>query len=446
MRRFHPLLVVAAAAATLLPAASAGAQTKTAPCIPGTSSPSCKWWTAKVTFIADGDTIKVRVDNDPTRRERTVRFIGINAMELHRYSKYPDRRRGECHGLEATALVERYVKRSGWRVWLAAQHASSESGGRLRRSVWVRSGGTWLDLAKIVMQQGQALWLPNGDEWAHNLEYHQIAQQVANAGLNLWNTRYCGAGPDDDLPITLSVNWDADGNDAANLNGEWVDIRNKGARDLPLNGWWIRDSWLNYGPEHRPGYAFPPGTVVPAGRTIRVHMGCGGNSLTDLHWCHQTSVFENATYDRTHMGDGAYLFDPQGDLRAWQMYPCVLACLDPLQGKVRLVVHPQTPEFMTITNTSAAPIDLQGYILKEHLRYSRSKYVFGYHFRDDSILNPLETMMIWVQGSPRADTRLTKFIGRPQQYVLADGGNAVDLRTDTDIQITCFRWGTGGVC
>jgi endonuclease YncB( thermonuclease family) len=191
VRRVHPLLVVAAVAATLLPAASADAQTKTATCIPGTSSPSCKWWTAKVTFIADGDTVKVRVDNDPSHRERRVRFIGINAMELHRYSKYPDRRVGECHGLEATALVERYIKRSGWRVWLAAQHASSESGGRLRRSVWVHSGGAWLDLAKIVMQQGQALWLPNGDEWAHNLEYHQIAQQVANAGLNLWNTRYC---------------------------------------------------------------------------------------------------------------------------------------------------------------------------------------------------------------------------------------------------------------
>ena len=224
-----------------------------------------------------------------------------------------------------------------------------------------------------------------------------------------------------------------------------MDIRNKGTRDLPLHGWWIRDSWLNYGPEHRPGYAFPPGTVVPAGRSIRVHMGCGGNSLLDLHWCHQTSVFENVTYDRTHMGDGAYLFDPQGDLRSWQMYPCVLACTDPLQGKVRLLVHPQAPEFMTIFNTSTVPVDLQGYILKEHLRGYHSKYVFGYHFRDDSVLNPRESMMIWVQGNPRDDTRLEKFVGRPQQYVLADGGNAVDLRTDTDILITCSRWGNG-VC
>ena len=34
------------------------------------------------------------------------------------------------------------------------------------------------------------------------------------------------------------------------------------------------------------------------------------------------------------MGDGAYLFDPQGDLRASMTYPCRIACTDPYQGAV----------------------------------------------------------------------------------------------------------------
>jgi hypothetical protein len=27
-----------------------------------------------------------------------------------------------------------------------------------------------------------------------------------------------------------------------------------------------------------------------------------------------------------YMGDGGFLFDPDGDLRAWDMYPCRYAC------------------------------------------------------------------------------------------------------------------------
>ena len=444
MRLLPPLAALVLTALLAAPAAGAHA-TWTAPCTAGTRQPTCHWWTAKVTMVADGDTIKVKVDGDPSRRTRRVRFTGINAMELHRYSHVPSRRRGDCHGLEATSLVEGYIKRSHWRVRLAAQHPSSSSGGRLRRSVWVDSGGRWVDLGRIELQDGDALWLPNGAEWAHNLEYHELAQESASAHRNLYDPTYCGAGPDQDIPIRLTVNWDADGNDALNLNGEWVDIRNLGARPLSLAGWWVRDSWLNYGPAHKPGYAFPAGTVVPAGGLLRVHMGCGPDSPGDLHWCHQTSVFENVTYDRRHMGDGGYLFDPQGDLRALSIYPCVLGCVDPLQGKIRLWVHPTTPEYMTLTNTSGAAVDLQGYILKEHLRGYSHKYVFGYQFGTDSVLDPGETMQIWVQGSRAHSSRLVKFIGRPQQYVLADGGNAVDVRTDTDIGITCYRWGNG-VC
>jgi hypothetical protein len=32
-------------------------------------------------------------------------------------------------------------------------------------------------------------------------------------------------------------------------------------------------------------------------------------------------VFENATPDERGMGDGGYLFDPDGDLRGWDTYP-----------------------------------------------------------------------------------------------------------------------------
>src|SRR3954468_11938757 len=138
------LLLVALTAALALPAA---ASARSGPCVPGASQPRCNFTTARVTFIADGDTIRVRQKG--SRRVRTIRFTGINAMELHRYSKYANRRRGECHGVAATAVIERYIKRAPWKVRLGDQRDDSRSGERLRRSVWVRSHGHWVDLAKV---------------------------------------------------------------------------------------------------------------------------------------------------------------------------------------------------------------------------------------------------------------------------------------------------------
>ena len=257
-------------------------------------------------------------------RERHIRLTGINAMELQRYSKYPERRRGDCHAREATALIERYIRAARFRVRLAAQRASSRSGRRLRRSVWVRSGGRWRDLAQLELAAGHALWLPAADEWAHNLEYGRLGAAALAAQRNLYDPDFCGAGPDQDLPVSIVVNWDADGSDEGNLNGEYVDIRNGGARPLSLAGWFFRDSFLRYDRGRRtPGFAFPPSAVVPAGGSLRLRMGCGTNTARELHWCLDGTAFENVTGGPRHVGDGGYLFDPQRDLRASFLYPCL---------------------------------------------------------------------------------------------------------------------------
>ena len=252
-----------AVAALLLLAPAAGA-VRRAPCAEGAKRPVCTFWNAKVTFIADGDTI--RADVEGMRGEQTIRFTGINAMELTRYSKYPSRRRGACHGLEATALVERYIKGSRMRVRLAAQRASSRANQRLRRSVWVKVRGRWRDLARIEQQRGLALWLPNGIENAHNREYAVLAQRARAERRALYDPDACGAGPDQDVPITVTVNWDADGNDEGNLDGEWVDVHNGGSRALPVGGWWIRDSLLRFGADRVPGYRLPVRHRDPGGR------------------------------------------------------------------------------------------------------------------------------------------------------------------------------------
>src|SRR3954464_7765401 len=104
----HPLRLVALTAALLAVTAAPARAAWRAPCVPGTKSPACTWWNARTTFVADGDTIRVQLAGE--RRISTIRFTGINAMELHRYSAKASRRRGDCHGVAATALVDHLIK------------------------------------------------------------------------------------------------------------------------------------------------------------------------------------------------------------------------------------------------------------------------------------------------------------------------------------------------
>src|SRR3954447_2065974 len=108
MARKLPALLVALAAIAGAPAPSA--QARVGRCTSDPGSPRCHFWTGKVAFFADGDTIDVNIRGD-RRGARHIRLTGINAPELRRYSRYPNRRRGECHGRAATARVEHLIRR-----------------------------------------------------------------------------------------------------------------------------------------------------------------------------------------------------------------------------------------------------------------------------------------------------------------------------------------------
>jgi micrococcal nuclease len=285
------------------------------PCLPGGSpdGPLCTFWTGKVTFVADGDTIDVDIAGDGRPSSRRVRMTGFNAMELTTYSHTASKRRGDCHGVEATNRLEQLLRRGHMRVRLAAQDPHSVSGNRLRRQVSTRLGGRWVDVGRYLLAEGHALWLPNGIEWAWNRDYADLSRQAAAAGRRLWNTHGCGYGPSPGAALTIDVNYDARHNDRLNVNGEWAEIHNDSAQDVSLERWWFRDSALRR-------YTFQPGAVVPAGGSVRLRMGYGADTGDELHWGLDTPPFENPSYDERATGDGGYLFDPRGNLRVWLIY------------------------------------------------------------------------------------------------------------------------------
>jgi endonuclease YncB( thermonuclease family) len=416
MARLRCLLLCCLLALAVAPAA--GAQESREPCVPDTAEPVCTFWTGTVTHISDGDTLDVDLGNGIPAR---VRITGIQAMEQTAYSRNQLKRRGDCHALEATARLEQLVAAAGGTVRVSAIDPESRSGARLRRSVSVWIDGAWHDVGRLLVDEGHALWLPNGHEWAWNGTYSVLARQAADRHENLWNSEYCAGGPP--AALRLWVNWDADGDDGANPAGEWVRIKNLDpVEPVWIGGWWLRDSSLRR-------FTFPSDTTIPPGGAVTVNVGAAPPGA--LGWGLGAPIFENVRPDDHGIGDGAYLFDPEGDLRAWMTYPCRWACADPASGMLQLRAQPTGRETIAVRNTGDRPVDLEGYRLATAGR--------GYAFGPDSVLAPGEALRLRVQGSPSNDTRLDRSWGADRP-LLADGGGTVRLQTLDGIAVACDAW------
>ena len=382
--------------------------------LPGTAS--ARTWSAEVVEVHDGDTIEVDIA-DRSRRTFDVRLIAVQAMEQSRYSRVASRRRGQCHSLEATAYLERLIKRARGRVRLSTSLAVTDFKGRLKRSVAVRLGGRWQDVGLSLIRAGHALWLPSDDDTGRNRAYNAAQQQAALRGRNLWDPDHCGNGPAQEVPVRIWAHSDPIGIDQRKVDGEWLKVRNLStSQPLDLGGWWVRDS-------HIRRFTFPAGTTLAPGATATVHTGPGTRTGTTFYWGQAKPTFENADAPGKDLGDGAYLFDPKGDLRAWMLYPCVVACSDPAQGALGLEVRPQRPETVTVHNVSAGPIELYGYRLSLPLS--------SWPFPEGAVVPAGGTYRVdvaeWDNGS----------------YWLVDAGGSVRLQTFSDVTVACDAWGSG---
>lgn len=425
MRLFLPaliaLLVFPSAAAAAVPPGVPG------PCEIGDRSQTCDFWRGKVTFIGDGDTMSVDIFGDGTKKPVRVRITGIDTMEQWYYTNNPDERTGECHAGNATERLEQLVKRGRKRVRLSAMNPDSTSRGRLKRAVQVKINGTWRDVGTQMLKRGHAIWLSSRGEWAWNNSYSVTAQRAALRGAGLWDPDYCNPGPFDSSMLKVWANPDPEGRGVEETDREWIRIKNLDpVNTLGLGGWWVRDSALRR-------YVFPPWTLLAPGATMTVHVGVGTGTPTDSFWGMPKPVLDNVSRARS-TGDGAYLFDDEGDLRASYTWPCRWECSDPYAGAVQVeAAYQRRAELIRLRNVSAGPVDLEGYRLSTHPYY----YAFG----PDSVIHPGETLRVEVRGDPATDTRLEKHWGKTKG-ILGNRGDRVILESLRDARIGCTAWGT----
>ncbi len=406
-------------------AAPASASQRRVPCIPGQEKPRCHVWTGKVKPVDDGDTINVKIRGDRIRERVKVRLTGIQAMELSSYSRKRGRA-GECHSVEATKRLQSLIRGGRRRVRLTSLHEDSWTGKRrrLRRHVSIRHGGRWLDLGGVLLREGHALWFPNRREWGANRRYSRLAAEAAAAGIGIWDHDACGAGPAPLSPLSLKVKWDGAGTERPDMTREWVRVTNGDpVNAVSLRGWSFRDSHLRR-------YTFRRGTVVPAAGSIRLRVGRGQNDANTFYWGLNETIFENVTNDRKQIGDGGYLFDPQGDLRAYVQYPCRTGCSEPLAGKVGVQANYRAPEFIRVENVSSGNVNLD--------QYEIESVPWFYEFRN-TVLAPRQTFVLWIQRAPRVGSLVDGW--GHSEYLLSDSTDVVTLRNPMGAPVTCHAWG-----
>lgn len=375
------------------------------------SKVSAVTYTEFVYYVDDGDTFEFDELTPPTR----IRILGINTNETVD-------EHDTCHAHEATEFLRNLIE--GKTVTLTAEDPSVTlrgSHGQDRPARWVDFGS--IDVGDLMLSLGLALPYAHETELARNEKYLDTAAVAQESGIGIWDPTACGVGPDQDIDIDMKVSWDAVGDDSVNVNGEWIDIINNGSRELSLTNWRLRDPATRF-------YNFSEGVSIPAGKIMRIHIGHGVDSSLVKYWGLDAPLFTN------DIGQGAYLLDPDNDIRASFSYPCRINCSDPMVDKLSVVVNYDADgddrlvdpngEWVDIVNRTAEQIELYGYFLDSF-----------YHFEPWHHVNPHGTLRIHVGSGTDSEDVLYRGSDRA---LFTNTGGEMSLRRADNLLIDMYTW------
>ena len=218
-----------------------------------------------VDYVNDGDTFKT-VEGD------YVRLLGINTEET-----------GQPHSASAKHRLEELLN-SG-EIRMESDVEETDRYDRLLRYVW--AGDVFVNLE--LVREGYAhvyVIPPNTKYW----DDFQAAEREAIASQEvLWQPS------DYDIIITEMEPVQDSGTDG--LNVERVTFRNDGTASIDMSGWTVKDESTHI-------YEFEDFILAP-GQTVSLRSGEGTDSLINVYWHDDSSVWNND-------GDVCFLRDDNG--------------------------------------------------------------------------------------------------------------------------------------
>ena len=226
-----------------------------------------------VSKVIDGDTIDLK-------NNMRLRLIGINTPEKDMYFFE-----------EAKAFMEIMVL--GKQVKLEKDVTDKDMYGRYLRYVYLPD--IFVNLEMIKSGFANAYTYPPDVKYTDKFIEAERRARLNEAGL--WQK-----SPSEVLEVVL--NYDAEGKDTENLNGEWVEIKNTGLKSLNLKNWTLKDLGTNI-------YKFE-GCLLKPGETVFLYSGPGTDTTGKLYWNSSSPIWNNehdTLYIRDNDGLLVYLFN-----------------------------------------------------------------------------------------------------------------------------------------
>lgn len=228
-----------------------------------------------VQSVYDGDTFTLASGDK-------IRLRWVNCPELRPPEPFSD---------DARRFATDFVQ--GRTVQLAVSSEGRDGYGRMLAGITTDRGDLSLGLLEAGL--GHVFLIPPDDVDVAVLLAAEDRARQARRGI--WSL------PEYQVPFHMtSFHANAPGEDAANVNGEYIRLANIAGADTSMKGWSLRN---------KRGDTFPlPDIVIPAGYTARIHAGLGKDASDPtkpivVHLDQEDEIFDNE-------GETVELLSPDG--------------------------------------------------------------------------------------------------------------------------------------
>jgi hypothetical protein len=226
-------------------------------------------------------------------------------------------------------------------------------GNRPLRSVYKLNNATGafdIDVQAEQIKAGWSLWWPSGTEWANNKTYLDLMNDAKARGVGLWNPNLCGAATGGVPLMWFNANSPQIDTNTEPAFGEYVILKNDTSSAMDLTNWILRDNSLNFfwsdsngwmqglnkfgsmvlqPGEHRIIYLDnPPADGYPNGYPLSSAEYEYFNWTRNTPGAQLTNGSIGGLVSPNYInGDGLYLQDPLGNIRASMTNPCTSSAM-----------------------------------------------------------------------------------------------------------------------